>query len=247
MARIAGKTAAQTVDDMRRAATRLIREHGFEGMNLRMLADAIGVQPGSFYNHIRNKQELLFMLLSGTMDELLRELEIALEEADDPVDALQRFVTFHIEFHANRKAEVFIGNAELRSLTPANLKKIVAMRNAYEERLVSILVEGRSRRLFTVADPKIAAYALIAMLTGVCTWYRPGGRLTVPMLVRQYRAMALGAVGAKVDGATRASSTVKPGGATKAGGAKSVGAKSVGAKAARPKAARTKGVGATPV
>lgn len=197
MARIAGKNAAQTVDDMRRAATRLIHEHGFEGMNLRMLADAIGVQPGSFYNHIRNKQELLFMLLSGTMEELLRELEAALDEADDPVDALQRFVTFHIQFHADRKAEVFIGNAELRSLTPVNLKKIVAMRSAYEERLIAILVEGKARRLFTVADPKIAAYALIAMLTGVCTWYRPGGRLTVPMLVRQYRSMALGAVGAK--------------------------------------------------
>ena len=48
--------AEQTVLDMKRAATRLIALHGFEGMNLRMLADeycdgrmlAMG---GGGYNH----------------------------------------------------------------------------------------------------------------------------------------------------------------------------------------------------
>ena len=45
---------------MKRAATRLIAQHGFEGMNLRMLADEIGVKAGSFYNHIASKEELLY-------------------------------------------------------------------------------------------------------------------------------------------------------------------------------------------
>lgn len=194
MARIAGKTAEQTVRDMRKAATRLIYEHGFEGMNLRMLAEAIGVRPGSFYNHIASKQDLLFMLLHATMSELLEKLQQALAGAADPVDALRRFVAFHIAFHARRKREVFIGNAELRSLAPANLRRILAMRKAYEQRLLDILVEGNARGEFRIDDPKVAAYALIAMLSGVCTWYRPGGRLDVPMLVERYTTMALGLV-----------------------------------------------------
>jgi AcrR family transcriptional regulator len=197
MARIAGKDTVQTIADMKRAATRLIAKHGFEGMNLRMLADEIGVKAGSFYNHIDNKQSLLHELLTDTMQELLAGLDTALAPATDPLDALKRFVAFHIEFHAVRRDAVFIGNAELRSLNPEQLAEVVGMRDAYENRLRQILRQGEAAGLFKPGDVKVASYALIAMLSGVCNWYSPEGRKTVAQLVRQYTAMALGCVGAK--------------------------------------------------
>jgi len=196
MARIAGKITEQTVRDMKRAATRLIALHGFEGMNLRMLAEEIGVKAGSFYNHIESKESLLHTLLGDTMTELMAGLDEALAGAADPLDALQRFVAFHIEFHAVRRDEVFIGNAELRSLSEAHRRDIVAMRDVYEKRLGAILRAGDAAGVFKPGDIRVAAYALVAMLSGVCNWYRPGGRLSVKQLVRQYTRMVLGAVGA---------------------------------------------------
>ena len=196
MARIAGKITEQTVLDMKREATRLIALHGFQGMNLRMLADAIGVKAGSFYNHIDSKEALLHALLADTMAELMAGLDAALASATDPADALRRFVAFHIEFHAQRRDEVFIGNAELRSLSAEHHADIVARRDAYEQRLLSILHEGQAAGLFAPGDVRVAVRALIAMLSGVCTWYEPGGRLGVKALVRQYTKMAFGGVGA---------------------------------------------------
>ena len=196
MARIAGKITEQTVRDMKRAATRLIAVHGFEGMNLRMLADDIGVKAGSFYNHIESKESLLHMLLSDTMAELMTGLDAALAGASDPLDALRRFVAFHIEFHAVRRDEVFIGNAELRSLSEEHRLEIVALRDSYEKRLEAILRAGMAAGALKPGDVRVAGYALIAMLSGVCTWYRPGGRLGVKQLVRQYTRLAMGAVGA---------------------------------------------------
>ena len=196
MARIAGKITEQTVRDMKRAATRLIAVHGFEGMNLRMLAEDIGVKAGSFYNHIDSKESLLHMLLSDTMAELMAGLDAALAGASDPLDALRRFVAFHIEFHAVRRDEVFIGNAELRSLSEEHRLEIVALRDSYEKRLEAILRAGMAAGALKPGDVRVAGYALIAMLSGVCTWYRPGGRLGVKQLVRQYTRLALGAVGA---------------------------------------------------
>ena len=197
MARIAGKITEQTVQDMKRAATRLIARHGFEGMNLRQLAEATGVKAGSFYNHIASKEELLYTLLAGTMDELHAGLDAALQGVQDPADALARFVAFHIGFHAERRDEVFIGNAELRSLSAEHRAAIVARRDAYEERLRAILRQGQRQGAFAPGDLRVAAAALIAMLSGVCTWYRADGRLGVPALVRQYTRMALGLVGAR--------------------------------------------------
>jgi len=196
MARIAGKITEQTVQDMKRAATRLIAQHGFEGMNLRMLADEIGVKAGSFYNHIESKEALLHTLLADTMVELMAGLDTALAGATDPVDALRRFVAFHIEFHAARRDEVFIGNAELGSLSEAHRADIVARRDAYEQRLLAILRAGEKAGRFAPGDQRVAAKALIAMLSGICTWYHADGRLGVKALVRQYTRMAFGCIGA---------------------------------------------------
>jgi len=196
MARIAGKTTEQTVQDMKRAATRLIALHGFEGMNLRMLAEQIGVKAGYFYNHIESKEALLHALLADTMAELMQQLDAALVGAADPVDALRRFVAFHIEFHAVRRDEVFIGNAELRSLSDAHRADIVARRDAYEQRLLDILRAGEKAGQFAPGDLRVAVKALIAMLSGICTWYRADGRMGVKALVRQYTRLAFGAVGA---------------------------------------------------
>ena len=49
---------------------------------------------------------------------------------------------------------------------------------------------------FRVADPKIASLALIAMLTGVNTWYRSEGRLSLAEVQEIYWDMARRMVGA---------------------------------------------------
>jgi AcrR family transcriptional regulator len=196
MARIAGRISEQTVLDMKRAATRLIARHGFEAMNLRMLADEVGVRAASLYNHIESKEALLHTLLADTMTELMQQLDAALAGAADPADALRRYVAFHIEFHAVRRDQVFIGNAELRSLSDAHRADIVARRDAYEQRLLEILRAGEKGGRFAPGDLRVAVKALIAMLSGICTWYRPDGRLGVKALVRQYTRLAFGAVGA---------------------------------------------------
>ncbi len=42
---------------------------------------------------------------------------------------------------------------------------------------------------FTVADTTVAAYGILAMLTGVCTWFRPAGRLTKEEVTDIYTGM----------------------------------------------------------
>jgi len=53
---------------------------------------------------------------------------------------------------------------------------------------------GVAEGAFTVADTKIATLAVIAMLTGVTTWYRPKGRLTVAQVETIYWDMVRKAV-----------------------------------------------------
>lgn len=194
MARTIGSHGPKTLEAIRKAGLRLIFEHGYEAMSLRQLAAEVGIQAGSLYNHISTKQELLFDLIQDHINELLRQLDRALEGKQGPVDRLRAFVAFHVTYHMTRKREVFIANSELRSLEPRNYEAIVALRGAYEQRLAGILAEGAAKGVFAVVDVQVATFAIIALLTGLCGWYRPGGRLTREAIVEAHEKLVLSGV-----------------------------------------------------
>jgi hypothetical protein len=91
---------------------------------------------------------------------------------------------------------VFIGNMELRSLTPRHRAKVVALRAQYEKELCQIIRDGKAKGFFKASDETIASYAIIAMLTGVCNWYKPNGRLTIEQLVASHSELVFGSLGA---------------------------------------------------
>ena len=194
MARTIGSYGPKTLEAIRKAGLRLIFEHGYGAMSLRHLAAEVGIQVGSLYNHISTKQELLFGLVQDHINELLRQLDLALEGKQGPVEKLRAFVAFHVTYHMSRKREVFIANSELRSLEPKNYDAIVALRSAYEQRLAGILAEGVSEGVFEVVDVQVATFAILALLTGLCAWYRPGGRLTKEAIVSAHEKLVLSGV-----------------------------------------------------
>ena len=194
MARTIGSHGPTTLEAIRKAGVRLIFEHGYEAMSLRQLAAEVGIQAGSLYNHISTKQDLLFDLVQEHINDLLRELDLALEGKTDPVEQLRAFVAFHVSYHMTRKREVFIANSELRSLDAKNYDVVVALRGAYEQRLAQILTEGVSDGVFEVGDIQVATFAIIALLTGLCTWYRPGGRLTRDAIIAAHEKLVLSGV-----------------------------------------------------
>lgn len=191
MARTTGSHSDITGPRVRRAALRLFARDGFAAVSMRAIAREVGVQAGALYNYTPDKQSLLFDLMRGHMDELLASLP---QEQGTPLERLETFVAFHIRFHADRPDEVFIAYMELRNLTPENFETIEGMRRAYEDQLEAILRAGVAEGTFAVADTKIVTLAVIAMLTGVNTWFREEGRLSLDEVVAQYWDMVRKAV-----------------------------------------------------
>ncbi|MDO8981727.1 MAG: TetR/AcrR family transcriptional regulator [Afipia sp.] len=195
MARTTGSTGVKTKETIRRAAIKRIYQHGFEAMKLRDLADDVGIQAGSLYNYIKYKEDFLYLLLKEVLLELLEGLAKEVEGPETPLEALEAFIAFHLRWHTARREEVFIGNMELRSLSPSHSAEIVGLRETYEKKLRDILEWGNKDKVWKVRDPKVTTYAIIAMLTGVCTWYKPRGRLSQEQLIEVYRELVLRGIG----------------------------------------------------
>ncbi len=193
MARTQGSHSDITGPRVRDTALRLFARHGYAAVSMRQIAREVGVQAGALYNYTPDKQSLLFDLLKGHMDDLLAA-HAAQPDAGAPLAELEQFARFHIRFHHDRPDAVFISYMELRNLTPENFEVIEGLRRSYEDRLEAILRRGVEAGVFDVAEPKIAAMAVIAMLTGVNTWFREGGRLSLPEVEEIYWDMVHRAV-----------------------------------------------------
>ncbi|ADZ68821.1 TetR/AcrR family transcriptional regulator [Polymorphum gilvum] len=178
MARPAGTKGSDTAERVRRAALSLFARHGYAAVSMRQIAAEVGVQPGALYNHFPTKQDLLKDLLVNHMRALIAAWQAQAVAGEAPDAALERFTRFHIRYHLERTEEVFISYMELRNLEPENFDAVERLRRAYEDVLTAILEAGAAAGLFEVRQPRVTTRALIAMLTGVGTWYRPGGPLS---------------------------------------------------------------------
>lgn len=194
MARTQGSHSDITGPRVREAALRLFARGGYAAVSMRAIAAEVGVQAGALYNYTPDKQTLLFDLMRAHMEELLSEGPD--HTHGPPVQRLERFVDFHIRFHGDRPDAVFIAYMELRNLTPQNFVIIEDLRRQYEDRLEAILQAGVAQGVFAVTDTKVGTLAVIAMLTGVNTWFRAGGRLSLDDVVAQYWDMVRKAVAA---------------------------------------------------
>ena len=194
MARTIGSDGKTTAKAIREQSLKLFAQRGYAAVSMRQIAEAVGIQASGLYQYFNTKQQMLFDVMLNHMQELLAAWEDS-KCPDDPAKALEHFTRFHISFHLTRPDAVFVSYMELRSLEPAEFEAIETLRRRYENILRDILKRGARQGLFAIDDPHVSAMAILAMITGVNTWYRSGGRLSQNKIRDLYVTMVLGSVG----------------------------------------------------
>jgi len=192
MARKTGSHAEITGPKVREAALRLFAQYGYAAVSMRQIAAEVGVQAGALYTYTSDKQALLFDLMRDHMADVLAGMSEMPEGS--PGERLEWIVRNHIGYNLTHKDGVFINYMELRNLTPENRKEISRLRRQYEDAVEQVLTDGHDKGVFQVPDTRLATMAVIAMLNGVNTWYRAGGRLSQDRVERIYWNMVRRAV-----------------------------------------------------
>lgn len=168
---------------IRSAAVELFHRQGFEATSQRQLADAVGLQVASLYNHIKSKEQLLATIMTEVMQQLISVTERRVAAAATPQERLLAFMREGIRFHAEHRLEALVGNTELRSLSDENRARVIELRDRYERMLESALQECVNAGTISVPDVKMAAYAGVAICVHVASWYREDGRLPLDEVI----------------------------------------------------------------
>lgn len=193
--RTSGSSGDETRRAIREAAVLIIAKYGFHAASLRMIAKEVGIQAPSLYNYIKSKERLLFELLQEPLIDMIDQYRRRTEGIDDPLRRLAILIQVHLDFHLFSRKEVFIGNMELRSLSKPHYKIITGLRDEYSALLTRIIQDGSASGAFKVDDPRVVTFAMLAMLSGVCNWFRPDGLIDAKEVIRIHTNLAFEMLG----------------------------------------------------
>jgi len=79
-------------------ATVLFARRGFQGTDVQVLADAIGVGKGTIYRYFPSKRALFLAALDDGMRRLHAQVEAAVQQAADPLDQIERAIEAYLAF-----------------------------------------------------------------------------------------------------------------------------------------------------
>lgn len=177
--------------ELLRVCARLFREKGFDGTTIRDISGAAGMHSGSPFYHFPTKQEMLLAVMEQGLTEGLRKSEAVLAERLPPDEKFRRLVRVHLGTileEGNDFIPVLL--YDWRSLTPANRRRVIALKDRYDELWQKLLDElVRAGRI--AGDSQLARLFVLGAINWSAKWYRPGGRLSLDEIAAQATRLLL--------------------------------------------------------
>jgi AcrR family transcriptional regulator len=178
-------------ENLLRVCARLFREKGFDGTTIRDISGAAGMHSGSPFYHFPTKQEMLLAVMEQGLAEGLRKSEAVLAERLPPGEKFRRLVRVHLGTileDGNDFIPVLL--YDWRSLTQANRRRVIAMKDQYDALWQKMLDElARAGRI--AGDAQLARLFVLGAVNWSAQWYRPGGRLTLDEIAAQATRLLL--------------------------------------------------------
>jgi AcrR family transcriptional regulator len=151
-------------------AADLFKKKGFSSASMRELAESVGVEASSLYNHIGSKSELLQEICFKVANIFTSHLD-SIENTDvNSSDKLEGIIRFHISMMFNNFDEVYVANHEWKHLQEPYLSNFLIQRRAYEKRLIFLIEKGIQANEFKITNPYVAVLTILSAVRGLEFW-----------------------------------------------------------------------------
>ena len=156
-------------------ARTLFWRKGYISTSMRDIAAAYGCKPANIYNFFPNKEEILFEVLREEMEQIIDPIK-HLEEDDGttPEEQLRLIIESHLKLTLSyRRSAKLLFDVALNNLSRAKRKKIVNLRDTYDQIIRKVIGRGVDSGSFRKIDEKLAGFMIASMITRTRLWYHP--------------------------------------------------------------------------
>jgi AcrR family transcriptional regulator len=162
------------------AARQLLEQRGLEAMTMEEIAAAAGVAKGTLYLYFQSKDDLIQALFTLVAENILKDLEVALQVPGLPAEKLRRVVSVLLEY-LNRERllfpiyarELLRGKRETREGFWRNYQEL-------EERFVTLVTnlfaEGIATGQFISANPRLLTFLIRGLVRATGYYQRAEGQ-----------------------------------------------------------------------
>lgn len=178
-------------EQIRQVAQNMFRARGYAATSMRELAEAVGIEAASLYNHIKSKEEILQHICFGMANDFFTALDKVKDE-ELPADIkLTKAIKEHIKVITSNLDAAGVFLTEWRFLSEPHLSNFKKMRNRYEREFQRIVLEGIRQGLFKPTDVKLYCLSLFSAMNWIYQWYQPNGELSPDELGEKFSIMLL--------------------------------------------------------
>ncbi len=168
-----------------RASARLFREKGYDGTSVRAIAQATGMQSGSWVYHFATKQDILEAVMREGLVAALARIEAIAAQAAPPRATFEQLVRAHLETLLGPGQDFIpVVLYEWRSLEPTARRKIKVLLKRYEavwQEVIAALQQNGDWQ----GSTRIDALLLLGALNWIARWYDARRALDVDALASE--------------------------------------------------------------
>ena len=172
MAKIKPGKNATKKDVITQKASALFKLKGYSSTSMRELAEAVGVEAPSLYNHIGSKSELLQIICFKIANAFTSYLDNTENTTANTVSKVENIIRFHIQMMLNNFDEVFVANHEWKHLKEPYLSNFLNQRRGYEKRLVALVDAGIKSKELKDTNPYVSVLTILSAVRGLEFWQR---------------------------------------------------------------------------
>ena len=174
---------ASTQERILDRAAELFWKKGYAATTTREIAASLGIRQASLYHHVVSKEDLLCQLCTTSLDQLLEEVQSAVDAAASPEQRIRILFRTHLATLLKYRTRNALMLTELRSLSGTRRRQVLGLRKRYEKLVHGILKDGQSVGFVRTDIPaKYLCLALLNIVNWAVLWFRGDEALSAEQL-----------------------------------------------------------------
>jgi TetR/AcrR family transcriptional regulator, cholesterol catabolism regulator len=165
-----------------RKAAAMFREKGFAATSMRDLAEAVGIEAASLYNHIRSKNEILEAICFDVANVYNTNMDAVENSGQKSIVKVENLLRFHIKQMVENYEEVYVADREWKHLDDPYLSNFQTQRRNYRKKFAAIIEEGIGKGDIRKIDAATAVLIMLHAVSGIESWHRSTAKISAEEL-----------------------------------------------------------------
>lgn len=192
MAKIKSSKHSTRKDVIIEQAAILFREKGYAASSMRDLAEKVGVEAASLYNHINSKAEILQDICFTVATEFMTFIAQVELKNTSSLEKVEEILRFHIRHMIEKYETVYVMDREWKHLNEPYLPNFQNQRRSYRQRFAAVIEEGIRNGEIKNIDAPTAVLIMLHAVSGIESWHRSKRKIPADQLEENMVLMLVG-------------------------------------------------------